>query len=271
MGGHTRTRRFWLTAAVCSAAVVLLVQQPAYAATLTDGAIHRPKSSTVYDLAATRPAWSAVAVFSPENWNVSLFEGSGPWLASSTGYGLGKTEFIAVNSHLRTPGAYRVEATRVTGFSPYVQWRQAAEKIVLPVPANDGVTGAGDPDLAFAWLDSRDVVNVFDMHLNYGEMFWVNSRPDTGFYFLQSNPYDAATFVRTRAQAVVVPGMRVVGNCTLYRAGHTGWHGVVMIGNSAPVTTVPAGGTAFTLHRFDPARPDTCPQRNFPDYTPPGP
>ncbi len=270
MGRLARSRRIGITAALFSTVAVLLLPQAALAAPLPDGAIQRPKSTTVFDLATDRPTWSAVAVYSPGNWNLSLFEGTGPWLASST-YATGKTEFIAINSHLRTARPYRAEATRVTAFSPYVQFRQATEKVVLPLPANDGVTGAGDPDLAFAWLDSRDVVNVFDVHLSYGEMFWVNSTPDVGFYFLQSNPYDPSTFIRSRAQAVSVAGMRVVGNCTLYRASYTGWHGMLMISNRAPVTTVPAGGHAVALHRYDPARPDTCPQRNFPDYTPPGP
>ncbi|WP_155370681.1 hypothetical protein [Catellatospora vulcania] len=269
MDRPARFRRFALTAALCGAMAVTLLPSPAYAAPLPDGAIQRPKASTVYDLATGRPAWSAVAVYSPDNWNVSLSEATGPWLASST-YPTGRTEFIAVNSHLRGLGAYRAEATRITGYSPYVQWRQATGKIVLPAAANDGVSGPGDPDLAFAWLDSRDVVNVFDMYLTHGEMFWANTTPDTGFYFLQSNPYDPSTFLRTRAQSVAVPGMRIVGNCTLYRAGYTGWHGVVMISDTAPVTSVPAGGIAVALHRYDPARPDTCPQRNFPDPTPAG-
>ncbi|GAA2374504.1 hypothetical protein Cme02nite_03680 [Catellatospora methionotrophica] len=265
-----RPRRFALAAVLCSAVVVSLPPSPAYAAPLPDGTVQRPKSSTVYELAADRPAWAAVAVYSPNNWNASLLESTGAWLASST-YPAGRTEFIAVNSHLRGVAAYRAEATRITGYSPYMQWRQATAKIVLPVPANDGVSGPGDPDLAFAWLDSRDVVNVYDMHLNYGDMFWVNATPDTGFYFLPSNPYDPATFLRTRAQSVGVPGMRVVGNCTLYRAGYTGWHGVLVVSDTAPVTTVPAGGIALALHRYDPARPVTCPQRNFPDPTPAGP
>lgn len=263
-----RLRRLGTTAAAFSALAVLLLPQAAYAAPMIDGSIYRPKVTTAYSIVTDRPAWSAIGVYSPYDWDLSLYEARGPWLDTSHN-GAGRTEFVAINSYLRPLGPYTAEAHRFSGYYPYVQWRQATDKIVLPYPANDGVTGAGDPDLAFAWIMNRDVINVFNMYLQRGEAFWVNSTPHNLFYLLETRTTDGTTM--DRGEAGYVPGMRVVGNCTLYRANVTGWHGVVMVSDRTPVTTVPAGGLGLALHRFDPARPDTCPQRNFPDYTPPGP
>lgn len=270
MGGSARRRRLGLTATVFSVVAVLMAPQAAFAATLTDGVIVRPKSTATFDFATSRTSWSAVAVYSPDQWNLSLYTGSGGWLASST-YPVGMTDFIAVNSDQLSPAPYRARATRVTGFGPYLQWRQATEKVVLPTPANDGVAGPGDPDLAYVALRSNEVVSVAYTWLAHGEAFWVNSLPNERFFFLETDPGNAGTAILSRDEAVRVPGMYVAGNCTLYRANHSGWHGLLLISDRAPVTTVPASGLAVTLHRFDPARPGTCPQRNFPDYTPPGP
>jgi hypothetical protein len=60
--------------------------------------------------------------------------------------GIGQTDFVAINSYVRPLAPYRAEATQVVGTSAaYVQWKQATSKIILPVPANDGVSAPADP------------------------------------------------------------------------------------------------------------------------------
>lgn len=265
-----RWRRFGILTAASVSAAVFALPQAAIAAGLTDGTVYRPSSTTSYDVNPTRSTWSAVAVYSPYQWNVSLFSGAGGWLASSTAP-MGQTDFIAINSYARPLATYRAEATRVSGSPGYVQWRQASQKVVLPYPANDGVDGPSDPDIAIVSIRRSDVVSVATMWLGAGESFWVDTIPNREFFLLETNPYSSGSTILTRSGATYVPGMRVVGNCTLYRANYTGWHGLLMVTNLTPMVTKPVSGFAVALHRFDPARPNTCPQRNFPDYTPPGP
>jgi hypothetical protein len=113
---------------------------------------------------------------------------------------------------------------------------------------------------------------VADVYLNAGEAFWVKvPNTNSGFFFLESNPGDPATFIRSRYDAVTVPGTRTAQGCTLYTANYTGWHGFVVVNPDPPQTTNPPTGVGYAVHRYDPSRPNTCPQRNFPAPTPPGP
>ena len=269
----------WVSAVGVGAAVLVLAtpQAAVAATTLTDGTIasHTGTHSIWYDefdFETTAETWSAVAIYAPTRWRGTLLSTGSPWrVEASTGTTpYGTTQFIAIDSHRRALGTYRLQVTRDTGPDVYVQWRQANTEIVLPVPANDGVSGPGDPDIAFAVKNSSDVIAVYNLYLEAGEAFWVNSLPGDSFFLLESNEHNPYTEIVTRTQAVV-PGTYTVGNCTLYTANHSGMHGIVVVSNDPPTTTVPGSGIAFVLHRFDPARPFTCPQRNFPHPTPPGP
>jgi hypothetical protein len=152
-------------------------------------------------------------------------------------------------------------------------WRREGNTITtLPTPDNNGVTGPSDPDLAFAWVHSQDVVSVSDIYLTAGQKFWVNvANASQGFYLLESNPADASTFIRTRSQAIAIPGTKYAQGCTMFTANYTGWHGLVEVNSDLPHATNPQEGIANVLDGYDAARPNTCPQRNFPDPTPAGP
>lgn len=268
-----RLPRLGVAVAAATTALITLTPQAAVAAVvLNDGVVLTSTTATDYLVTADKSTWAAAAVHSSSNYNVSLFDQWGGWLTSSYGYGFGSTEFVAVNSHLLPPASY--EARTATSYGPalaYTQWRQSHTTTTLPYPANDGVTGPDDPDLAFASLMSTEVVVVSDIYLTAGEAFWAKVAPDTLFFLLESNPSDGTTDLRTRQQAATAGVVRTAQGCTLYRATYTGWHGLLMISDTAPVACDPPGGIAVPLHRYDPARPYTCPQRNFPSPTPPGP
>ncbi|MBQ1075853.1 hypothetical protein KBX06_22220 [Micromonospora sp. C31] len=264
-------RRLGVTAAAATAVITLMPQAAVAAVVLDDGVVLRSTTGADHLVTTDRPAWAAAAVHSNSNYNISLFDQWGGWLTSSYGYGFNRSEFVAVNSHVSPLTSY--EARTSTSYGPAVahtQWRQSHTTTTLPYPANDGVTGPSDPDLAFAALGSTQVVSVSDIHLKAGEAFWVDTAPDTLFFLLESNPYDSTTRLRNRHQHATAGVVRTAQGCTLYRANHSGVHGLLMVADAAPVTTTPPGGTAVALHRYDPARPYTCPQRNFPGPTPPG-
>jgi hypothetical protein len=266
-----RTRLFLgLTAAATVAAV--LGAQGAYAATTLPDAtvLTSSANSTSYQFNTISDYWSVVAVDTSADYDISLYDTGGGLLGSSI-LGTGKIDFIAINSNLRPLGTYVATVTHYAGSAPYyVEQRQGHTTTTLPTPTNNGVTGAGDPQLAFASVQSQDVISVSDIYLTAGRQFWVNV-PDTaeGFYFLESNPADPSTFIRSRTQATQIAGTREAQGCTLY----TGWHGLVEINTDAPPphTTNPVSGLANALVGYDPSRPNTCPERNFPGPTPPGP
>jgi len=269
-------QRRWMRAGFTIAAVAatLLVAQSAYASSpLADGAIVDTNAVTAsYTFNTISDYWSIVGVATSADYDLSLYDVGGSLLGTSD-YGTGVTDFIAINSNLRPLGWYSATVTHYSGTgSYYVQQNQGHTVATLPVPDNDGVTGPGDPDLAFASVDSQNVISVSDIYLTAGQQFWVNTA-DTGQYFfmLESNPADPSTFIRTRAQATAIAGTSTAEGCTLYTANYTGWHGLVEVSTDLPHATSPQQGTANALDGYDPARPSTCPQRNFPGATPAGP
>jgi hypothetical protein len=269
---HRRLVRSALLAALC--AVVVLTPGAAYASTaLPNATVVTTSTAGDYTFSTTSYYWSVVAIATPVNYDLDLWVSNGRLPMDSSTQGTGLTDFIAINSNLRALGAYRAVVGHVSGIGSYsIEQVQGDTVTTLPIPANDGVSGPSDPDLAFAVVRSQDVIGISDVYLNAGDSFWVNTAgTDDGFYFLESNPAVTSTFVRSRAQAATVPGTRTAQGCTLYTANYTGWHGLVAVNPDPPHATDPGSGTAFALHRFDPARQNTCPQRNFPAPTPPGP
>lgn len=272
---RARTHLRSVLAAVLTFALVLLTPAPALAAIImTDGSVYGAVGHMDYHLTTTYRGWSAVAVYSNANHNVGLFQGTTgwAWLNDSGHYGAGKTEFVAINSQYRPLSSYRAEVIQYIGNAPsYTQWIQALhDKVVLPYPANDGVTGPGDPDITFIALSSDQVVRLFTIELQAWDAFWVRDYPDNNVFFLESNPYHPTQIVNRREVASAGVLYRV-GNCTLYRASRSGKHALLIVSNYEPYTVTPGQGIAIPLHRFDPSRPYTCPQQNFPEYTPPGP
>jgi hypothetical protein len=268
--------RGWKRTTIAAAAVVtlLLIPQNAYAGTpLADGQVIDTNAVTAnYTFNTISDYWSIVAVATTADYDLSLYDVGGALLGSST-YGTGVTDFIAINSNLRPLGSYVATVTHFAGTgSYYVEQRQGHTTTFLPVPDNDGVTGAGDPDLAFAIVNSQDVISVSDIYLQAGQQYWVNVPATSGyFYMLESNPNDPSTYIRTRGQATAIPNTRYAEGCTLYTANYTGWHGLVEVNSTMPYPSNPQEGEANALDGYDPSRPNTCPQRNFPGPTPPGP
>jgi hypothetical protein len=266
--------RTWIRSGtvVATVAAIVLVGQAAYASTLTDGVVIDTNAvSATYTFNTVSDYWSVIGVATSADYDLRLYAGG--VLLGTSDYGTGVTDFIAINSNLRPLGAYSAVVNHYAGTgSYYVEQRQGHTVTSLPVPDNDGVTGPSDPDLAFAAVNSQDVISVSDIYLIAGQQYWVNAA-NTGqdFYMLESNPGDSSTFIRTRAQATAIAGTSTAEGCTLYTANYTGWHGLVEINPILPVFTNPQQGTANALDGYDPARPNTCPQRNFPDPTPPGP
>lgn len=272
--------RVWTRTALTTAAAAamlagpFLAPQAAFASTpLADGAVVVSNAvSADYTFTTTSYYWSIVAVATSSDYDIRLYDVGGALLGTSD-YGTGVTDFIAINSNLRPLGWYDATVTRFSGTgSYYVQQNQGHTVTTLPVPDNDGVTGPSDPDLAFASVLSQNVVSVSDIYLTAGQKFWVNAvDPGQQFYLLESNPADPSTFIRTRAQATAIAGTSTAEGCTLYTANYTGWHGLVEVNSDLPHTTSPQQGVANALDGYDPARPSTCPQRNFPAPTPAGP
>ncbi len=268
-------RRRWMRAGVTVAAVtgMLLVAQGAYASTpLADATTVTGTVNTTYAFSTTTNYWSVIGVATSADYDLSLYNSRNILLASST-YGTGLTDFIAINSNQRVLQSYTATVTHFAGSgSFYAEQRQGHTITTLPVSANDGVSGPGDPDLAFAAVDSQDVLSVSDIYLTAGQKFWVNdSTVGQTFFLLESDPNDISTTIRTRSQATAIPNTRTAQGCTLYTANFTGWHGLVELSYNLPHATSPQEGTANALVAYDPARPNTCPERNFPDSTPPGP
>lgn len=268
---RTRLRSGVLAATVL---VAVFISQPAYAGTpLGDAQVIDTNAVTAnYTFNTISDYWSIVALSTSADYDIRLYDVGGALLGTSD-YGTGVTDFIAINSNLRPLGSYTATVNHYAGTgSYYVEQRQGHTVTVLPVPDNDGVTGAGDPDLAFASVMSQDVISVSDIYLTAGQQYWVNT-PNTGqdFFFLESNPSDPSTFIRTRSQATAITGTRTAEGCTLYTANYSGWHGLVEVNTDPPHVTNPQQGEANALDGYDPSRPNTCPQRNFPAPTPPGP
>jgi hypothetical protein len=258
--------------AAVTAALVLVPQAAFASVALADGVVVTTSTANDYTFNTTTHYWSVVAVGTAVDYDLRLYDGGNMLLGSST-YGTGTTDFVAINSNLRNLGSYRASVNLYSGSGNYnVEQRQGRSMMNLPWPANDGVSGAGDPDLGFATVMSTDVISVADIWLNAGEQFWAKvSGINAGFFFLESNPADSATFIRSRVQAVLVPGTSSAQGCMLYTANYTGWHGLVVVNPDPPQATNPPSGVGYALHRMDPSRPNTCPQRNFPGPTPPGP
>ncbi len=266
-------RSIFTAIAAAATATIVLVPQAAFAdSPLADAVVVTSSAANGYTFSTNTPYCSVVGVSTAADWDLKLDDGGGTQLGQSV-YGLGAVDFVAINSNLRAYGPYKASVVLFSGSAAYnVELRQGNTVATLPWPANDGVSGAGDPDLGFATVSSADVIRVVDVWLNAGESFWAKvSNADAGFYFLESNPGSPSTFIRSRAQAAGIAGTRTAQGCTLYTAHYTGWHGFVVVNPDTPQATNPPSGIGYALHRFDPARPNTCPQRNFPGPTPPGP
>ncbi len=264
------------TLTIVAVLATVLVSQDAYAGTpLADGAVVTTSvAPTTYTFSTVNYYWSTWAVATDADYDVRLYEGETTRCSGTSDDGTGVTDWIAINSNLRPLGSYSATVSHWSGTGPfYIQQHQGHTVTTLPASANDGVTGPSDPDLAFASVNSQDVLSVSDIYLTAGQKFWVNvANTSQDFFLLESNPADPTTFIRTRAQAIGIAG-------TKKRSGvhdvHRELHRLARPGRgerrSAARQPSPQEGEANALVAYDPARPNTCPERNFPGPTPPGP
>jgi hypothetical protein len=163
-------------------------------------------------------------------------------------------------------GGYRANVKRTSGSGSYaIQLRRTPKIVTLPTPAWDGVKDISDPDIAFVTMNDSDVVGLFEIHLDAGQKFWVNSNSAGRLYLVESIS-DSSTWIQSRAETGTA-NTKFINNCTLYTATVSNWHALVLVEDRFP-TGGTNGGLGFALHKFNPAKPTTCPIRNFPGPTP---
>jgi hypothetical protein len=267
--------RRWRRVGALAVGVIAAVLLPTAAQADTPLPTHTVVSASgtnSYTFSTSTLYWSIVAI-QPASGDVDLRLANATTaeqLGTSV-LGTGTTDFVAVNSNAgaRPFGGYRATTSPFSG-SPafWIEQIQGNSIITLPTPANDGVSGPSDPDITFAALFEADVVSISDIYLTAGQKFWASSATAGNYLFLlESNPADSTTFVRSRSAANANTTHSTVDGCTLYTAKYTGWHALALIGDVPPI--IPgSGGVAHALHQWNPAKPNTCPVKNFPDATP---
>ncbi|MEU7982565.1 hypothetical protein AB0B63_29040 [Micromonospora sp. NPDC049081] len=274
----SRTGRRWCgvhLAALLAVALAAPLPYPGAAVAgtgLGDGDVLVARTAQDYVYRTYQRRWSVVAVqpAATADWDLTLRDAAGTTLATSW-YGLGRTDFVVVDSTAghRPFGAYTAAVSAYTAGPYWVQQRTDTTTITLPPVTHSGTTGAADPDLTFSSLVDHDVITVADLYLTAGESFWANTTTAASSLLLaESDPADPTTFAQGRATVAARQHTQVLDGCTLYTAQRTGWHALVQLGDRAPSTHVPTQGTGYALHRVDPARPLSCPQREFPGPTP---
>jgi len=230
-----------------------------------------PPAVSTWDFSSTSRYWSIAAVYSDSDYDLDVSSG-GTRLSASL-YGAGQTDFIAIDSNdgRRPTGAsYQATVRRYSGTADFaVEQMQGRIVVNLPVPANDGVSGPGDPDIAIVGVPSDRLATISDMYLNAGDAFWVRiDQLDEVVFFLESNPAVPATWVRNRTSAVSSAAGQQIDGCVLYTAHYSGWHAIVVMNQIIPHVTNPRTGSGFPLIRYSPSRPNSCPVKNFPGPTP---
>jgi hypothetical protein len=266
-----------LSAAGLAVAVLLVTPGPAFAnyeLYLPDGTVASTLYAPVdYKFSLNTAYWSVLALHpmdSDADADLELRTSGGTFLDGSA-WDAGETDFVAVDSNIgRQPyGDYLATATRAAGNGWHdLQLRKGKTTTTLPNPAWDGVSGPGDPDIAFATLLDSELASISDIFLSAGDKFWASSTTaGTHLYLMESSSSNPASWAQSRIEAGIVNTPTVIDNCTLYTAKVTSWHALLMVGDRRPVWNT-GGGMSFALHRYDPAKPTTCPIRNFPNPTP---
>jgi hypothetical protein len=268
-------RGTWMLAAAGLAVAVALANPgPAFAdaINLPDGTVaSAPNAPLDYTFSLGTPYWSVVALHarsSTADYDLDLKTSRGTLLEGSA-FDVAATDFVAVDSNSgRQPyGSYLATVTRSAGSGWYdVQLRKGKTTTTLPNPAWNGVTGPSDPDITFATLLNSHVASISDIYLSAGTKFWASSTAAGTHLYLMESSTDPGSWVQSRIEASILNTPTVVDNCTLYSAKVTGWHALLMVGDRSPTSN--SGGMSYALHRYDPAKPNTCPVRNFPGPTP---
>ena len=260
------------------AAALLLVAAtaaPAFAGgALDDDTVYTYNTPQNFDYATDVPYWSVVAELPATSVDdLNVYNAGGALLDSSeepTGY----TDFVAVDSNAGTEPyqTYYPSVSHYAGTGAYaVEVQDGASIVTIPTPTHQGTTGFSDPNLAFMNVDSNQVVSISDIYLTAGESFWASGDGTAGsmLYLLEANPSNSSSFIQSRAATTADQNTKVIDDCTLFTAEVTGWHALVMVSNTWPVTTSPQQGLGLALHAFDTTDPSGyCPLADFPGPTP---
>ena len=261
---------------LAAAAVLLVLADAGTAAAgtvLPSGSVVTGSASLQYSYTTSHPYWSVTAVqpTSSSEYFLALDDKNGNQLQASD-YGTGLTNFIAVDSNAGTEPyqTYSPFVNRISSTGSYwVQALYGSTEVSIPSPTHQGTTGFSDPDISYMNLNSNDVVSIADIYLAAGASFWVSTPVAANeLFLLEADPSSSYTWIQNRADATIKQKTKVVDNCTLYTASITGWHALVLIDDTPPVTTNPQQGTAFGLHQYDPTHPSYCPMADFPGPTP---
>jgi hypothetical protein len=219
------------------------------------------------------PYWSVVALQPQSDIDEDLdLKTPGETALDSSNWDVGATDFVAIdsNSGHRPYGSY---LTTVSLYGVYlgdswVQLRKGGNVKQLPVPAWDGVSGRSDPDITLVTLLNNELVRISDIYLNAGDKFWANSTTAGSHLYLMESSSDPASWIQSRIEAGIHNTPTVVDNCTLYTAKVSGWHALLTFGDRLPTNWTTAETFTYALHKYNPAKPTTCPVRNFPNPTP---
>ncbi|HET9168492.1 MAG TPA: hypothetical protein VFN97_03615 [Actinospica sp.] len=261
---------------ILTAAALLLVLADAATASATtvlpSGSVLTGTSSLQYTYTTSHPYWSVTAVqpTTGSEYFLALDDKNGNQLQEST-YGTGLTNFIAVDSNAGTEPyqSYFPFVNAINAGKYWVQAQYGSTEVSIPTPTHQGTTGFADPDISFMNLNSNNVVSIADIYLTAGQSFWASTPVAANeLFLLEADPSYSTTFIQNRVDATLRQKTKVIDNCTLYTASVTGWHALVMIGDTPPVATNPQQGIAFGLHQYDATNPNYCPMADFPGATP---
>lgn len=265
--------RSLISAAGAALLLVLADAATASAGTvLPSGAVLTGSASQQYSYTTSHPYWSVTAVqpTTSSEYFLELDDKTGNQLQASD-YGTGLTNFIAVDSNWGTEPyqTYFPFVNAVKAGSYWIQAQYGSTEVSIPTPTHQGTTGFGDTDIGYMSLNSNNVVSIADIYLTAGESFWASTPvASSELFLLEANPAYSSTFIQNRAAATIKQKTQVIDNCTLYTASVTGWHALVLIDDTPPVTTSPQQGIAFGLHQYDATYPNYCPMADFPAATP---
>ena len=260
-----------------TAALILVAATaaPAFAGgTLADDTVYTYNTPQSFNFTTDAPYWSVVAELPAVSADDLNLLNAGGGLIDSSQEPTGETDFVAVDSNSGTEPyqTYYPSVTHYPSSGAYAVEVQDGESIVsIPTPTHQGTTGFSDPNLAFMNVNSNQVVSISDIYLTAGESFWASGDGTAGsmLYLLEANPSNSSSFIQSRAAATADQNTKVIDDCTLFTAEVTGWHALVMVSNTWPVTTSPQQGLGLALHAFDATDPSGyCPLADFPGPTP---
>ncbi|WP_042380297.1 hypothetical protein [Streptacidiphilus melanogenes] len=262
----------WLTAGALATAFAVGFTGTAWAGgVLPNGTAVSSTAAQGYAYTTSYDYWSVSAVqpSSGANDGLTLLNAGGGF-AGGSDVGQDRTNFVAVDSNSGTEpfGTWYTQIVPHTAGSYWAEAQYGAKITTIPTPTHHGTTGAGDPDIAFSVLPGNQVVTVSDLYLTAGESFWAStSTAAQELYLLEATPGLSSTYVQGRSAAAAAQSTKVVDNCTLYTAKQTGWHALVLVGDT-PLTGSSQAGIAIGIHQYDPSQPTYCPMADFPGATP---